>query len=193
MINFLCKIDWPTLLAFAVTALTIVCTTIVTIKHQKRALDAQIAISRDISDREKEKSRVEFIANSRQLWINSLRDEVASVISDISSIWDLFQQKSGRAEVLADLRNPQYAMSELANWSTAYGSAVARAEKSRAKIQLLLNPTEAASTALMNAIDTAYSTAKSGKNPEENNSKVVATLQPILKSEWERVKAQDGA
>lgn len=193
MINNLCKIDWPTFLAFVVTVLTIVCTTIVTIRHQKRALDSQIAISRDTSDRDKEKSRVEFIANSRQLWINSLRDEVASFISENSSIWDLFQQKNGRAKVLADLENPEYAMSELANWSTAYGLAVTRAEKSRAKIQLLLNPNESASTPLMDAINAAYSIAKSEKNPEKENSKVIAALQPILKIEWERVKAQDCA
>ncbi|MBC2771063.1 hypothetical protein [Pusillimonas minor] len=193
MISYLCEIDWPTLLAFAITVLTIVCTTIVTIKHQKRALDSQIFVSRDASERDKEKSRIEFIANSRQLWINSLRDEVASFIAETSSIWDLFQQKSGRAEVLALMNAPEYAMSELANWSTAYGSAVTRAERSRAKIQLLLNPTEPASTALMNAIDAAYRTAKSKDDPEQKNSKVISALQPILKSEWKRVKAQDGA
>jgi len=193
MTSYLCEIDWPTLLAFVVTALTIVCTTIVTIKHQRRALDSQIAISQDASNKAKEKSRVEFIANSRQLWINSLRDEVACFISETSSIWDLFQQKSERAEVLAAMQAPEYAMSELANWSNAYGLAVGRAEKSRAKIQLLLNPAESASTALMDAIDEAYSTAKSKKDPQVKNSKVISALQPILKSEWERVKAQDGA
>lgn len=193
MINYLCEIDWPTLLAFVVTVLTIVCTTIVTIKHQKRALESQIAISRDSSDRDKERSRVEFIANSRQLWINSLRDEVASFISETSSIWDLFQQKSGRAETLAAIKAPEYAMSELANWSTAYGSTVARAEKSRAKIELLLNPAEPTSIALMSAMNAAFNTAKSQRNPGNENAKVISTLQPILKSEWERVKAQDGA
>jgi len=193
MTSYLCEIDWPTLLAFAVTVVTILCTTIITIKHQRRALDSQIAISRDASDRDKEKSRVEFIANSRQLWINSLRDEVACFISETSSIWDLYQQKSGRSDVLAAMEAPEYAMSELANWSIAYGSAVARAEKSRAKIQLLLTPAESASTELMDAIDKAYSTAKSKKDPDQENSKVISTLQPILKSEWERVKAQDGA
>lgn len=84
-------------------------------------------------------------------------------------------------------------MSELANWSIAYGAAVARAEKSRAKIQLLLNPAESASTELMDAIGEAYSTAKSNNDPDKENSKVISALQPILKSEWERVKAQDGA
>lgn len=193
MISYLCEIDWPTLLAFAITVLTIVCTTIVTIKYQKRALDTQISVSRYTSDRDKEKSRVEFIANSRQLWINSLRDEVACFIAETSSIWDLFQQKSGRAEVLASMKTPEYAMSELASWSTSYGSAVTRAEKSRAKVQLLLNPTEHASAALMDAIDAAYSTAKSNNDPGQKNSKVISALQPILKIEWERVKAQDGA
>lgn len=191
--NYLYEIDWPTLLAFAVTVITIVCTTIVTVKHQKRALASQISISRESSDRDKERARVEFIANSRQIWINSLRDEVASFISETSSIWDLFQQKSGRSETLAAIKVPEYAMSELGNWSTAYGSALSRAEKSRAKIRLLLNPDEPPSEALMGAIDAAFSTAKADSDPSRENAKVISTLQPILKGEWRRVKAQDVA
>lgn len=193
MFKFFCEIDWPTLLAFAITALTIVCTTIVTIKHQKRALDAQISISTEAADRDREKSRLEFIANSRQAWINSLRDEVASFISETSSIWDLFQQKTGRAKTLEEMNAPEYAMSELANWSIAYGSAIARAEKSRAKIRLLLNPSESASKNLMKELDEAYSTAIFKEDPKEKNIKAISALQPILKKEWERVKNQDGA
>jgi hypothetical protein len=193
MIDYLCEIDWPTLLAFIVTVLTIVCTTIVTIKHQRRALDSQIAIAQNAADRDREKSRVEFIASSRQVWINSLRDEVAGFISETSSIWDLFRQKEGRAETLAAIKEPLYAMSELANWSIAYGSVVTRAEKSRAKIRLLLNPDEPASKTLIETINESYNTAISQGNPEAKNLEIISALQPIIKSGWERVKKQDGA
>ncbi len=130
---------------------------------------------------------------SRQAWINSLRDEVSSFISDTASIWDLFQQKSGRAETLAALGDPNYAMSELANWSIAYGSSITNAERSRAKIFLLLNPSEPPSIELMAAIDSALKAAKDEVDPTLFNSKVVTTLHPILKNEWTRVKKVDGA
>lgn len=188
----MCEIDWPTLLAFVVTVLTVIATTVITIKHQKKALETQISIAKESADRDKEKSRAEFISASRQAWINSLRDEVSSFLSDTTSIWDLFQQKSGRAEILAALGDPKYAMSELASWSIAYGSSITNAERSRAKIFLLLNPNEQPSIELMAAIDSALKAAKDKVNPSILNSKVVAALHPILKNEWTRVKKVDG-
>lgn len=193
MLNYLSTINWPNYLPFFVTIVTIICTTTITIKHQRRSLESQIAILKDAANNEKEKSRVEFIANSRQMWINSLREEVAVFISATSAIWDLFRQRSGREKTIADLNSPQYAMSELANWSIAYGSTFTMAEKSIAKIQLLLNPSEPASQILMEKIRHAYSAATSKSDPGNANSEVISALQPILKSEWERVKAQDGA
>lgn len=192
MKNYLCTVDWPTLLAFAVTILTIIVTTAITIKNQRKTLEAQIAISRESAEREREKARVELICNSRQAWINALRDEVSRFISGTCSILDLFQQKEGRKDTLAALENPQFAMSELGNWSIRYGSALAGAEGSRTRIVLLLNPKEPPSAELMGTLDTALKAAKDGRDPSVFNSRVVAALQPILKSEWERIKSQDG-
>lgn len=193
MEQFLCDIDWPTLLAFIIVILTIVSTTYLTIRNQNKATYAQLAISREAAEREREKSRSEFISTSRQAWINSLREEVSLYISGIFSVWDLWQQKNGRAETLKGLGNPEFAMSELGEWSVRYGSAITMAQKHRAQIYLLLNPNEEVSKALMGAIDAALEIVKKRSDPTDANTIIITKLQPILKKEWERVKALDGA
>lgn len=193
MNQFLCDIDWPTLLAFIIVILTIVSTTFLTIRNQNKATNSQLAISREVADKAREKSRSEFISTSRQAWINSLREEVSFYISAIFSVWDLWQQKNGRAGTLKALGNPEYAMSELGEWSARYGSAITMAQKHRAQIYLLLNPVEDLSKDLMVATDTALETVKKKSDPTEANALIIKKLQPILKKEWERVKALDGA
>lgn len=193
MEQLLCDIDWPTLLAFVIVILTIISTTFLTIRNQNKATNSQISISREAAERERGKSRSEFISTSRQAWINSLREEVSFFISDIFAIWDLWQQKSGRAETLEGLQNPECAMSELGEWSVRYGSVFTMAQKHRAQISLLLNPNEEPSRDLLGAIDIALEKVKDKSDPTEANSLIIKKLQPILKKEWERVKALDGA
>jgi hypothetical protein len=193
MERFLCDIDWPTLLAFIVVILTIISTTFLTIRNQNKATSSQLAISREVADREREKSRAEFISASRQAWINSLREEVSFYISGIFSVWDLWQQKNGRAEVLKEIKNPEYAMSELGEWSVRYGSAISMAQKHRTQIYLLLNPGEDLSKDLIGAVDAALKTVQKKSDPTEANTLIIRKLQPILKEEWERVKALDDA
>lgn len=193
MEKFLCEIDWPTLLAFVIVILTIISTTFLTIRNQNKATKTQLSISREAAEREREKSRSEFISTSRQAWINSLREEVSFYISDIFAMWDLWQQKSGRGQMLKDVQNSEYAMSELGEWSVRYGSAFTMAQKHRAQISLLLNPSEELSRDFMDVIDVALEKVKDKLDPAKANSEIIIKLQPILKKEWERVKALDGA
>jgi len=193
MEKFLCDIDWATLLAFIVVIITIISTTFLTIRNQNKATNSQISISREAAEREREKARSEFISISRQAWINSLREEVSFYISDICALWDLIQQKSGRAEVLKALKEPKYVMSELGEWSVRYSSVLTLAQKHRAQIFLLLNPSEIPSIELMNAVDIAFKQVRTESDPSEAVSDIIIKLQPILKEEWERVKALDGA
>lgn len=193
MERFLCDIDWPTLLAFIVVILTMISTTFLTIRNQNKTTNSQLAISREVADREREKARAEFISASRQAWINSLREEVSFYISGVFSVWDLWQQKNGRADVLKDIKNPEYAMSELDEWSVRYGSAISMAQKHRAQIYLLLNPGEDLSKDLIGAVDAALKTVQKKSDPTEANTLIIKKLHPILKEEWERVKALDGA
>ena len=179
MERFLCDIDWPTLLAFIVVTLTMISTTFLTIRNQNKASNSQLAISRESADRDREKSRAEFISASRQAWINSLREEVSFYISGTFSVWNL--------------QNPEYAMLELGEWSVRYGSAISMAQKHRAQIYLLLNPGEDLSRDFIGAVDAALKTVQKEADPTEANTLIITKLQPILKEEWERVKALDGA
>lgn len=193
MEQFLCDIDWPTLLAFIIVILTMILTTFLTIRNQNKVTNSQLAISREVADREREKIRAEFISASRQAWINSLREEVSFYISGIFSVWDLWQQKNGRADVLKDIGSPENAMSELGEWSVRFGSAISMAQKHRSQIYLLLNPGEDLSKDLIGAVNAALEIVEKQSDPTEANTLIIKKLQPILKEEWERVKALDGA
>tara|TARA_R110000751_G_C13782922_1_gene481185 strand:- start:1650 stop:2018 length:369 start_codon:yes stop_codon:yes gene_type:complete len=122
-----------------------------------------------------------------------LREEVSFYISGTFSVWNLWQQKNGRADVLKEIQNPEYAMLELGEWSVRYGSAISMAQKHRAQIYLLLNPGEDLSRDFIGAVDAALKTVQKEADPTEANTLIITKLQPILKEEWERVKALDGA
>ena len=188
----LSSMDWLTILAFIVAVVTIVVTTLLTMRNQDKAVERQKQISEQASKDLREKSRVEFISKSRQDWINQLRESVSLFTSNLFSVFDLYQQKNGRAEVLAELNDRKYAMSELAEWSIRYGTVIAEAQKNRAQIFLLLNPIEPLSVQLMEAVDCALDEAKKEKDPSTAIKCIRNTTQLILKNEWERVKALDG-
>lgn len=192
MWEFLSKADLATLLGFLITIITVIASTFFTIRSHSKSTKSQLDMSREVINSDKSRSRAEFISNSRQEWINSLREEVSVYISEIYSIFDLFLQKSGRAEVLASLKNPEYAMTELGEWSVRYGSAFTKVQKSRAKINLMLNPNEPLSVDLIKAIDDALKKVKDNTDPVNANVEIINKLKPILKAEWERVKKLDG-
>lgn len=209
----LCSLDWPTLAAFAIVVLTVVATTFLTIRNQNLATAAQrqiadeagrrqiqlaeeagrrqIQIAHEAATREQEKLRAVAIADARRAWIGNLRDEASSFIAETYSMWDLHQQKVGRADTLRDLNNPSLAMAELGQWSIRYGSARTAMERSRAKVALLLNPQEEATQRLLAAIDRSMSKVKGQEDPHQLNLKVIELLQPVLKEEWSRVKTLD--
>lgn len=209
----LCSLDWPTLSAFAFVFLTVVASTYLTIRYQNRATASQLKIAEDagrrqiqLADeagqrqitlaheaaaREQEKLRAEAIAASRRVWINNLRDETSNFIAETYGMWDLHLQKIGRAEVLQAMGDSAFAMEELGQWSIRYGIVLTAMERSRAKVALLLNPNEDASKELLAAMDDSMRALTEKKNPKQENSRVIALLQPVLKSEWRRVKALD--
>lgn len=115
-------------------------------------------------------TKTEVLSNNRQAWINTLRDELSNYISAVMGIWSIHQMQPEQ-------------------WDTdRYYAAVKDARRLRAKIFLLLNPTECTSKLLMEQIDQSFEKAMSKSCAMEACDKIVATSQVILKTEWERVK-----
>jgi hypothetical protein len=114
-------------------------------------------------------TRQSKVSEFRQEWINSLRTEVASLISHAFTIYDWDGKKSDRFDV-----------------------AFAEVHRLTALITLRLNPKEPESLALIAAMnDLRESIHTADAKFELINTKVNAltsTTQKVLKTEWRRVK-----
>ncbi len=181
--------DWVAFLGFAITALIVLLTTRQTIKNSNKLIKSQEDLSRNGSKENREIVKAEMTARNRQAWINTLRSDLADYIAAISAIWDLYQIKEGRAQVLKDSGTVENNLKERFEWSLAYHRTIQDSERLLAKIKLLLNPTEDESKKLTVILDKVLEAAKSGHPPSEICQEIIKAAQPILKEEWERVKS----
>lgn len=137
-------------------------------------------------DVEFEKAKV--IAENRQKWMHSLREEVADFVSATNAIWDLHKIKDGCEDILTDMNDPQFVMKELYHWSCTYNKAVQDTEQLYTKIHLLINPKEEKAQTLCKLLDRTMVAVEAKKSPSKINDDIIAVTQEILKDEWERVK-----
>ncbi|TDR72048.1 hypothetical protein [Paludibacterium purpuratum] len=131
-------------------------------------------------------------AASRQAWIDTLRDSLAEYIGCLKRLWDLHQLKLGREPALRQHVDSSYVLQETQQHALTQNQLVAEAERVRAKIKLLLNPAEPNYGELERLLDRALDCARDGDInvlPACNN--LVQAFQPVLKAEWERVKARE--
>lgn len=182
------SVDWIAFLGFAITAMIILITNRQTVNHSTKLIESQEALSHSNAKENIQLTKSELTAVNRQSWINTLRDDLASFVGAMNSIWDLNRVKDGRAKVLAELNKPEYAMTELYDWSIKYNGSIQYAEGISAKIKLLVNPTEDNSKALCCLLDETMELVLLKKDPKDLNSKIIDISQKILKEEWERVK-----
>ncbi len=132
--------------------------------------------------------KAKLVAESRQQWIHSLREEVAKFVSATNAIWDLHKIKDGCEDILADMNDPQFVMKELYQWSCTYNKAVQDTEQLYTKIHLLINPNEEKAQTLCKLLDRTMVAIEAKKSPSKINDDIIAMTQEILKDEWERVK-----
>ncbi|WP_350012540.1 hypothetical protein [Pseudomonas asiatica] len=152
-----------------------------TIRAQKELADAQEA-SRIAH------SKAEAVARSRQEWINSLRDVVASFIStgdDLATasvkLIDNTDQTPRLAQIMqrADLQNPFY---------VEYSRILLAAKLQRAKVQLFTNPREKETGELIKAMDAYIQASMVADSTAHLGEEVIRNTQVIIKNEWVRVK-----
>jgi len=182
------SVDWIAFLGFAITAIIVLFANRQTVKHSAKLIKSQEAISASNAKENIHITKSEITATNRQNWINTLRDDLANFIGAMNSIWDLNRVKTGRAEVLKELKKPEYVMTELYNWSIKSNSFLQNAESLSAKIKLLVNPNEKDSKALCSLLDEAMKAVRSKVDPKDINNEIIKVSQTILKEEWERVK-----
>jgi hypothetical protein len=101
--------------------------------------------------------------------------------------WNLHQMSAGRQSLRGGLDSAQQ-WEESSKWSYEYNMSLREVERLKAKIKLLLNPTEGPSIALALLIEDAAGIASSGKAVIAICGDIIKVSQPILKDEWEKVK-----
>lgn len=138
-------------------------------KSAKEQIQAQTLIAN-------QEIQAQVVANNRQAWINSLRDEIAGFIEWASKAHLFFSSHKDSVDAVFSYQ------------------LVGEGDRHLAKIQLMINPQEADHKELVNCVKEfrrlAGSDATTGAFHDALDQ-LVATAQPILKREWERVKSLD--
>lgn len=139
-------------------------------KESLEALDNsnqnQLNISKINNESERLKSQESIISSSRQKWINTLRDELSSLMS----------------------HQTQYSASSAERQSQIFS----KIWEEICKIDLLLNPKEELHKQLMKELNTGFSLCTETANQtkyREQRAVILKISQEILKQEWIRVKS----
>ncbi len=179
--------DYVTIASFAIAILSFIVTILIIKKDGKQ--------QSDIATKNREIEIQTWISNSRQKWINDLRDSISEFISiglyliatnqktsDISSSIELQQNDKSQY-----LKNPQETSAELYENQR-------NINKQRIKIELLLNEKENNSQLLIGALksfnDIIYE--KDIVTIEDHIEKIRKYTREILKTEWDRTKSFNG-
>ena len=169
--------NWYVLILPLVTIFIVVFGTILSIKtisiKSQESLSAlsdsnnnQYKMNKENIDSEKERSQESIISENRQKWINTLREDISSLLSNMT------QYKPANTETRAIMFN--------ALWLEYY------------KIQLLLNPNEDDHKELVTAIKNCLSSIDADTEEfVKNQDFIIEISQKILKREWVRVKNFD--
>ena len=103
------------------------------------------------------------IAEFRQAWIDKVIDTLSAYVAELVHQWDS--------------EDPKY----LAAWKTTVAL--------RVKLEILLNPTEAATIALLKAADEVRN-GHSKEERDEASAAVIRDARELLKGEWVRIKKE---
>ena len=186
--------DWVTLFGFLLTAIAVVAGSIYNSSTFQRTISSQEKLAERNALALRYQSKTEALAKSRQEWINTLREEVAGILSVGNDVYTLSQAIVDTSWVQGatveefrknqDIYEAKYA---------EFSSKLSRARFHFAKIELLVNPNEVESKELLAALNDYVQAAASYSKIIDIGGVVVAKAQTILKNEWIKVKHMEDA
>lgn len=195
-------VDVPTLIGFAVTVVIFGLGTWLTVRtsnensreqtlNLERSLDYQErALLKTIESQETVAAKNSLKA-SRQAWINDLRDASALFVAATMTVQRLNNFKKQRSRYWLDMQdaNPAEHSRIISEWATDHIEAIKEVRRLKAKIELLLNPSEVDSISFMESVNAAEAQCdKTGESVDEPCRVLVERCQVILKTEWEKAK-----
>ncbi|MBK5437968.1 hypothetical protein JFV30_14400 [Pseudomonas sp. TH32] len=163
--------------------------------NQNFELQKEMIASQDLAAKQTFEIQKEMIASqeivaaqaslktSRQNWINDLRDACATYISAALNL----QRLNLYREAAPSWHSGDTALRE---WSFSHIQAMKELVSLKAKIELLLNPSEPESQELLECVNELHNACDQAGGPAKSICEnVVARCQIILKKEWEKAKA----
>jgi hypothetical protein len=181
--------DWVTFAGTILTVLVVFLGTWTTNKNFKTTTKAQESLAQKNADRQFVQTKAEAVSRNRQEWINSLRVAISNFTGacfELRSINIVLSGPSGLSALTSD---------EAIAAATLHREIVSRhlAKKGEARrylseIELLINPTEQASSDMVEIARNMYQGADSEGNIFILCEYLIEKSQSILKTEWERVK-----
>lgn len=191
--------DWAAAVSFVVSIFAFMLTAYIVKKTAEQqmqsyqdSVDAQKNIAAEERQLIKKQAEAEILTQSRQEWINTLRDTVAEFIASTLKISDLHSFKHGTDPANNTLQESEAIKNNL-EWCLRLHEAKSVACALRNKIHLLANPNEPAFVELLTLVDDFYAKAdEGGMGLHADTSEVIRLSQKILKVEWDRVKKLEG-
>ncbi|WP_447759273.1 hypothetical protein [Pseudomonas moraviensis] len=175
--------DLVTLFGFILTAVAVMAGAWVSVFTYKRTASNQMTLAKAAALKE-----------SRQAWINELRDTCADYVAAVGILQTPAQAKLAHQVFISkiDAHDKATAASLTASWEEKRRRLMQSAFSLSAKIHLLSNPKEPAFQGLLNEVQVALKNANTIENSVfDNCGRIVSIAQGILKTEWIRVKQME--
>jgi hypothetical protein len=172
--------DWITLFGFLLTAIAVIAGSMVTVWTFRKTVRSQEELARKVS-----------VKQSRQDWINELRNSCSSYVAEILVLKGHQMIHDAHSNVSLKLleHDPAAAANMQAEWGRERSALRSSAYALRAKIILLSNPREQLFKDLLREVDDAMDKAESdGESVRDQCDRIINLAQQILKIEWDRAR-----
>lgn len=175
--------DLVTLFGFVLTAIAVIVGAWVSVFTYKRTASNQMALAKAVA-----------LKDSRQAWINDLRQACADYVAAIGLLQIHTESKQAHQifiDKICDHDKPT-AASLMASWEEEKRRLKLSALSLNAKIHLLSNPGEASFQELLTSVRRALEKAEIHEGGAiDTCGEIVNIAQVILKTEWERAKRME--
>lgn len=175
--------DLVTLFGFVLTAIAVIAGAWVSVFTYKRTARTQMTLAKAVA-----------IKESRQAWINELRDTCADYVAAIGLLQIHADSKLVHETFISKVESHDKATaaSMINAWQEEQRRMILSAYSLSAKIHLLSNPKEPAFQDLLASVQAALKSANNPGNAVfDNCGKIVEIAQGILKTEWDRAKKME--
>jgi len=188
--------DWTAVWTSVGTSLATIAVVLITTVYTAYSFRRSIRAQKELADAQEASriahSKAEAIARSRQAWINTLRDAVASFIATGDALNASSRKLHDRTKIAPENREDVLRSQQL--YDQLYSEVTQNFATSKLHysiVQLHTNPTESETEELLTAMN-AYISAAMNRGPTADlGNRVVSIAQAIIKKEWVRVKAMN--